>query len=124
HRHRLDSTSITLFKIPDPMNTELKRTLTFVAAAAVMLAVTLAVTWPRGVTSAEAFQDQGDPFFPDFDDPREAAALEVIDYDPETASALPFKVAKVDGKWVIPSHHDYPADAEERLANTAAGVID
>ncbi len=106
------------------MTNELKRTLTFAAVAAVMLAITAAVTWPRGATSAEAFQDQGETFFPEFNDPRAAAALEVIDYDPETASAIPFKVAKVDGKWVIPSHHNYPADAEEQLAGTAAGVID
>ena len=90
------------------MTNELKRTLTFVAVAAVMLAITAAVTWPRGATSAEAFRDQGETFFPEFTDPRAAAALEVIDYDPETASAIPFKVAQVDGKWVIPSHHNYP----------------
>ena len=29
-----------------------------------------------------------------------------------------------DGKWVIPSHYDYPADAKDRLAKTAAGVMD
>src|SRR5262249_10206141 len=29
-----------------------------------------------------------------------------------------------DGKWVIPSHYDYPADAKDRLAKTAGGVTD
>ncbi len=29
-----------------------------------------------------------------------------------------------DGLWTIPSHHNYPADAADRLAETAAGVID
>ena len=28
------------------------------------------------------------------------------------------------GKWVIPSHSNYPADAKERLAKTATSVID
>ena len=28
-----------------------------------------------------------------------------------------------DGKWVIPSHYDYPADAKQRLVDTATGVI-
>ena len=35
----------------------------------------------------------------------------------------PFKVTRKDGKWVIPSHYDYPADAKQRLVNTATGVI-
>ena len=29
-----------------------------------------------------------------------------------------------DNKWVIPSHYDYPADAHDRLAKTAAAVMD
>ncbi len=29
-----------------------------------------------------------------------------------------------DKKWVIPSHYDYPADAQDRLAKTAAAVMD
>ena len=27
-------------------------------------------------------------------------------------------------KWIIPSHHSYPADAEQRLANTAAALME
>ena len=38
-----------------------------------------------------------------------------------TASARQFKVMFKDGKWVIPSHHNYPADAKDRLAKTAGG---
>jgi hypothetical protein len=29
-----------------------------------------------------------------------------------------------DKKWVIPSHHNYPADARDRLSKTAAAVMD
>ena len=39
----------------------------------------------------EAFNDQGQKFFDDFD-PNTCTTLEVIDYDPATASVLPFKV--------------------------------
>jgi hypothetical protein len=106
------------------MNTELKKTLGFVVVAVVLVGTTALATRPR-VSSPEAFQDQGEPFFPEFTDPQSAAALEVIDYDPGTASAIPFKVEyQKDKGWVIPSHHDYPADAKDRLAKTAAGVID
>jgi hypothetical protein len=107
------------------MTHELKKTLAFAAAALVMLALAWTFNGPRDLTAEEFTQDQGQPFFPDFTDPRAAQALEVIDFDPDTASAIPFKVEYEAGKgWVIPSHKDYPADARDRLAKTAAGVID
>jgi hypothetical protein len=106
------------------MNTEQKKTLAFVLVALGLVATTALATRPRSVTSA-AIAEQGQPFFPEFTDPFQAAALEVIDFDPSTASALPFKVEYSKGKgWTIPSHYDYPADAKDRLAKTAAGVID
>ena len=36
---------------------------------------------------------------------------------------MPFKVTFENGKWTIPSHYNYPADGAERLANTAAAMI-
>lgn len=100
---------------------ELKLTKTL-AGAALLLAIVAIVTAPRNVTPS-AFLDQGEPFFPDFGDPNVATTLEVIEYDEETASARPFKVTNENGLWTIPSHHNYVADGEERLAQTAAGMI-
>ncbi len=106
------------------MTSELKKTGAFLLAAALTFAAAWFMTRPRTVTT-EAFSEQGEPFFPTFSDPEKATALEVISVDSETASATPFKVTLDDKKgWVIPSHNDYPADAEDRLARTAAGVID
>jgi hypothetical protein len=62
-------------------------------------------------------------FFFEFTDPNTATSLEVIDYDNETGETIPFKVVFEEGKWSIPSHYHYPADGKERLAKTAAGVI-
>ena len=103
--------------------TELKKTLAFVVAAVLISATAVLATRPS-VRSSVDFREQGQLFFPNFKDPLACTALEVIDYDTNTASALPFKVMQKDGKWVIPSHHDYPADAKDRLAKTAAGVMD
>ena len=100
---------------------EIKKTLIF-GGTAVVLALLALVTAPRKITP-NAFLDQGEPFFPEFTDPNVATSLEVIDFDEETGSAIPFKVLFKDGKWTIPSHHDYPADGKDRLAKTAAGVI-
>ena len=48
----------------------------------------------------------------------------MVDFDPATATASRFQVKFKDGKWVIPSHYNYPADAKDRLAKTAGGVMD
>ena len=96
-------------------------------AAVVLVAIALAViVWATAPAppQLERFSDEGEPFYPEFSDPLKAASLEVIDYDEESGTARPFKVQVRNGVWSIPSHHDYPADGEERLAKTAAGVID
>ncbi len=100
---------------------EMRRTLVF-CGVAVVLAVLALVTAPKRITP-DAFLDQGEVLFPEFTDPNAARTLEVIGYDEETGSAVPFKVTYKGGIWTIPSHHDYPADAKDRLAETAAGVI-
>ena len=100
---------------------ELKTTMSF-AGIAVLLGVVALVSAPRR-TAPDAFFDVGEPFFAEFTDPDMAATLEVVEWDDETASALPFAVTNRGGLWTIPSHHDYPADGEERLANAAADVI-
>ena len=97
---------------------ETKKTLTFVAVA-VVLAILAFIAAPSKFTP-EAFLDQGEPFFPEFVDPNTATTLEVIDYDEATGSAHPFKVTYENGEWTIPSHHGYPADGKDRLAQTAA----
>lgn len=100
---------------------ELKKTL-MVAGVAVLLGVVAVVSAPRPAVP-DAFFDVGEPFFPEFTDPEMATTLEVVEFDEETASAIPFKVTNRNGLWTIPSHHDYPADGAERLANAAADII-
>ncbi len=101
---------------------ERKKTYIFGGVAVVLLVLAL-VTAPRTRTP-ESFFDQGELFFPDFKDPNEAISLEVIDFDGNTGEVIPFKVLFQEKRWSIPSHHDYPADGKDRLAKTAAGVID
>ncbi|MBD3331495.1 hypothetical protein GF356_01490, partial [candidate division GN15 bacterium] len=101
---------------------EMKTTIWFVAIAAILVVLAWILA-PQRITP-DAFVDQGEPFFPDFTNPNEATTLEVIEFDPESGQARPFKVTFQDGRWTIPSHHNYPADAADRLAQTAAGVID
>ena len=101
---------------------ETKKTMV-IAASAIILAVIAFLISPGRITP-EAFMDQGEKFFPDFTDPNTAQTLEVIEYNGNTGAAKAFKVTYEKGRWVIPSHHNYPADAQDRLAQTAAGIIE
>lgn len=100
---------------------ETQKTITF-GIGALILALLALATAPR-LVSPDAFLDRGEPFFPEFNDPNVARTLSVLEFDEETASARPFQVTNRNGLWIIPSHHNYPADGADRLAQTAAGVI-
>ena len=100
---------------------ELKKTTTFGGAAMLLVALALLTVPPRAVPAD--FSDVGETFFPEFTDPETATTLEVVEFDEDTAAAAVFRVTNRNGLWTIPSHHDYPADGAERLANTAAGVM-
>jgi hypothetical protein len=92
-------------------------------AIALGLALTAAHLEPEARVP-EALSDEGQPFYPDFKDPLACKALEIIDYNETTATAEPFKVELRNGRFVIPTHHGYPADAKDRLAKTAAALMD
>jgi hypothetical protein len=101
---------------------EFAKTLGFCLAAALIAGA--AVMIDPGERTPEALSDQGQPFYPQFTDPQGARVIEVIDYDEGTATARPLKVQFKENQWVIPSHHGYPADAEQRLAATAGALME
>ena len=103
---------------------ELWKTLTFVVVALALTGFAFVSTRDRTKGGAEDFNDQGTPFFPDFKDPLACTDLEVVEFEPSTATASRFRVMFKDKKWVIPSHYNYPADAKDRLSKTAAAVMD
>jgi hypothetical protein len=60
--------------------------------------------------------------------PLDAASLEIVKFDEDTAALDPFQVAQIktkDGKWLwsIPSHDDYPADAQDQVAQAASSLM-
>lgn len=103
---------------------EWPKTLTFAAVAAATTGIALTLAGLDRRSANKVFDDQGQTFFAKFKDPLEAQAMEVIEYNPETATVTPFQVQQKNGRWSIPSHYDYPAEAKQRLAKTAAGLID
>ncbi|MFK7959493.1 MAG: DUF4340 domain-containing protein [Phycisphaerales bacterium] len=98
------------------------RTGAFICVAALLVAAAL-LTRPAP-PSTDRLNEIGEPFYPEFTDPEAAASLEVFVYDADAGQVRPFRVELAGGRWTIPSHHGYPADGAERLAQTAASVID
>jgi hypothetical protein len=91
------------------------------AAAALSL---LALSMGPKAKSLELFSDQGELFFPQFTDPAKVAELEVVEFREAQGAAYPFVVKRDDkGRWTIPSHDGYPADAKYRMGKAAALVI-
>ncbi len=70
------------------------------------------------------FEDTGEALFEGFTDPTVAASLSVVSWDEDQATVARFAVEQKEGRWVIPSHNDYPADGTERMGKAAASFVD
>ncbi|MEO8494869.1 MAG: DUF4340 domain-containing protein, partial [Planctomycetota bacterium] len=85
------------------------------------------VWWLAKPVEQEANQSErvGQVLFEALDDPAEAASLEILRYTEELGEIREFKVAKngKTGLWTIPSHADYPADAETRIQEVATSMV-
>ena len=100
------------------------RTFAFVAAAGLSSLAAFGAWYSTQPSSVSGFADVGTEFFSGFDDPAKATSLAVVDYDSAEKDVQTFSVKQNDdGLWVIPSHHDYPAEAEDRLAKTATSLL-
>ena len=103
--------------------TETTRTLIFVGVAA----VAGLAAWASQRETEPPKKDVptgGAELFPDFKDALAAKSLEVVTFDDSTAELKEFRVALENGRWVITSHQNYPADAEKQMSDAAAGLID
>ncbi len=57
-------------------------------------------------------------------DPSSIAGLEIVQFDDASAKLNAFQVRQVNGVWSVPSHDNYPADAETtHLAEAATALI-
>lgn len=100
------------------------RTMAFAGVAA-LCAITAYFSYQSTQPSdLGGYSEVGSEFFPDFEDAAKATSLTVMAYDGDTGDPIPFKVEQNDdGLWVIPSHHNYPAEAKDRLARTATSLL-
>src|SRR5688572_19138159 len=101
---------------------EAQKTAAYIGVALVLGIVTV-VTRPR-------MEDVGlapmvnKPLFEKFTDPSKAARLEIVRYAEDVGEVHDFEVAKdpKTGLWSIPSHGNYPADAEDQMKEAATSL--
>lgn len=97
---------------------------TILSAVIALGSLGLAIAMRPVEIAAVAYEDTGTPLFASFTDPAQATSLEVTGWDDTAARVTNFKVEQKAGRWVIPSHNDYPADGTERMGKAAASFID
>ncbi len=103
---------------------EIRRTVTYVVVAGAMSLVAWFLSPPVEITPEElTAANIGKEFYPDFKNANEATSIRVVGFDEAKAKHKQFGVMSKDGKWTIPSHHNYPADGADRLAKTATSVM-
>lgn len=92
---------------------ESTRTITFVGAAALIAAIawfTRPVPQPPAAASTQIVE----PF-----DVADANSFKIERYDGDEQKLVTFEVTKQGGRWLIPSHDNYPADAQAQLQKVA-----
>lgn len=101
---------------------ETGKTIRFVCAALAMLGLASVSYWTNRPQPVGDFGSLGQPFFENLESGRQAAALEVLALD-DKGKRRRFEIRRNGNLWTIPSHYNYPAEASERLAQTASAVV-
>lgn len=97
---------------------------TGVALGAAVALTALAVSMKPGEVRLDLFDDQGEQFFPEFTDGDAINELEVTAFREASSDIYAFAVKRdEDGVWRIPSHGNYPADANDQMGKAAAMLI-
>jgi hypothetical protein len=98
---------------------------TAITALVFALGTSLWTWWPQSeitesvqVQKAQVLTATGSPV-----NANAVAGIRVITIDASTRTPLPFEVKRSDGKWVIPSHFNYPADGGTQVGETAGAVL-
>lgn len=101
---------------------EMAKTMTFVAVAAVALAAAY-VSRPT-TTEMDVQSLRGQNLTKGFSDPDAAKRMRIVQFNEDTATMREFEVAEEDGLWTIPSKDGYPADAAQQMALAATSLMD
>ncbi len=102
------------------MNETIKTSI-FLALALVFIGVAVLT---RPIVTEIKIEDQvGKALFPKFTSPLDIKKLEIVRLN-EHGGRTDFRIVEVDGVWSIPSHENYPADAEDQMGRVAEPFVD
>ena len=98
------------------------KTISFVAAAAAIVLLAFVSTPARVTTPVQ--QRVGESLFPDLEKvgALDVKGLEIVQIQEDTGKPRTLKVKQVNGRWVLPDHQNYPADAVKHLAAAVKDV--
>lgn len=102
----------------DNMN-ELIKTVIFAATGGVLLLLGWAAL-PRPAVNDTADM-VGEVLFPKCK-PENAVALEIVTFDEQKNRKQEFKIERVNERWSLPSHSNYPADAKSQFFSAASSL--
>jgi FKBP-type peptidyl-prolyl cis-trans isomerase len=89
---------------------------------AVLVAITAYFAWkPESIPAAEV--KTGSDLFTQPASADVIAGLRVVEWDDPSSSAKIIEVKRTGNDWVIPSHFNYPADANTRVSKSAATFL-
>jgi hypothetical protein len=90
------------------------KTSIFCVVAVVLAALAYVAVPPKRAPGL--FVDQGELFYPEFDQ-ESCKSVQVVSFDPGQTAFELFRVEfdQKGGGWIIPSHENYPADAQRQL---------
>ncbi len=95
------------------------KTLLFLAIA--FVSAIFAFTVSREAPEKTAADEVGKPLVA-IENPLDVTRMKIIQFDSNEGRAKPFEVAKVEGRFSIPSHENYPADESDHLVRAVTGV--
>ena len=91
------------------------------AGVAVVVGLLAVVTYPKVETAPPS--EAGKLLFPEFKDSTKAATMSVVRVNEDKGTLEEFKVERTRKGWVIPSHGNYPADADEQMRDAATLLL-
>lgn len=98
------------------------RTATILGIGAVLLAVGIYLLPSQADFSPVSRKNE--VLFPDLKDGNAAQGMEIVSFDEKLSALKKFEVKKVNGRWVLPSHKNYPADAKKQLVEAASSLVE
>lgn len=105
----------------NPKN-ELIKTLTMFVLALATVGTTWGVFTLTQPTEPDEYAKVGKTFFASFETSQQIVEMELAALD-TNGKLQTFNLKKQNGLWTIPTHYDYPAEANDRLSQTATDLI-